>query len=106
MGAATTQVIGQFVFDLLLIGLWVALKQSDQRHDHAVGAITALCGLLIDKTLLHRMQLPRFTEAFQRGNGFIERTAQRNGTRTSSNAIDQHRTGTALPQTTAVFGAV
>ncbi|MNG36301.1 hypothetical protein D3C76_1471900 [compost metagenome] len=52
------------------------------------------------------MQLPRLAQAFQRGNGFVEGTAQRQRAGTGGDAVDQYRASTALPEATAIFGAI
>ena len=56
MRAAAAQVAGQGLGDFLVGGRGLVVEQGHQGHDHAVGAVAALGGLLVDERLLHRVQ--------------------------------------------------
>jgi hypothetical protein len=47
--AAPTELVLQGVLDFFFAGISIAVQQNLCGHDHAVGAVTALGGLLIDE---------------------------------------------------------
>src|SRR5690554_6821686 len=68
MCAATAQVELEFVADLLFGWMRLTIEQSLQRHDHAVDAIAALRGLLVDESLLYGRWVIGSTQPFKSGN--------------------------------------
>src|SRR5260370_33463390 len=66
--AAPTELILQGVLDFFLAGIWIAVQQNLCGHDHAVGAVTALSGLLIDERSLQRMRLLDGRQSLERGD--------------------------------------
>lgn len=68
MRAATAQVTLQRRADLLIGWMGIVLKERSGFNHHPIAAESALRGLRLDKRLLHWMQLPVITQAFQRGN--------------------------------------
>ena len=86
--------------------LWIHIEQCLRGHDHAVGAVTALCSLFRDECGLHGMGLLRGPQAFQRCDRlalglFYGSEAGRDGF-----AVNNDATSTALTQTTPEFGAM
>src|SRR5262245_51748498 len=101
MGTATTQIICKCIFDVGFGRLLVLCQQLSRLHHHPIDAVTALCRLLVDKSLLQRMQLCSSGEPFK-GDDFLFGLDSGNGrnTRADSNAIDVHRARAALAQST------
>jgi len=106
MGAAAAEVARQLKAHLGFAGAGVTVEQGLGGHDHAVEAVAALRGLLIDKGLLHRVRRLAGTEAFEGDDLAPHRARQRKYTRPRSDAIDDHGARTALAQAAAVLGAV
>ena len=57
--AAATQIACERLSDLILAGPLVRGEQRGRLHDHAVDAVAALGGLLLDEGLLHRVRCLR-----------------------------------------------
>src|SRR5438445_8352165 len=66
MRAAAAKVVRQLGFDLLFRRLRVALQQGGGLHDHAVDAVAALHGLLLDEGLLDWMRIRVRAQPFER----------------------------------------
>ena len=56
MGTAPAEIAVQRLLDLHIGGFGSFIEQRLGRHDHAVDAVAALRGLLIDKSLLNLVQ--------------------------------------------------
>ena len=106
MGAATTEIGRQFLADLRFAGVRDAVEQGLGGHDHAVQAVAALGRLLVNKGLLHRVRRFAAAEAFEGDDLPVHGAGQGKHTGARGHAVDDHRAGSALPQATAVFGAV
>ena len=78
--------------DLALARLLVRGQERRRLHDHAVDAVAALRGLLVDECLLHRMRLLGRAETFQRHDVLLASTAE--------SGVTQERT--ASPSTCTV----
>src|SRR5256885_9707618 len=65
MRAAAAQVAGQGLGDFLVGGRGLVVEQGHQGHDHAVGAVAALGGLLVNESLLHRVRSEEHTSELQ-----------------------------------------
>ena len=104
VSTTAAQVASQCIFDLNVGGFGRAFQQRAGRHDHAVDAVTALHGLLINKSLLQLAGLAVLAQAFQRGDGFACQSADRQQTRAGGHIVDMNCTGTALTQAAAVLG--
>src|SRR5262245_45371785 len=63
MGTAAADIVGERVADIRLGRILVAGEERDRLHDHAIDAIAALHGLLLDKGALHRVQPVALGEA-------------------------------------------
>src|ERR1700756_1748991 len=78
MRAAAAEIVAQRLQRLLLGGPWIDREQRLGSHDHAVEAVAALRGLLIDESLLHRIGLVACTEALERHDVAAFAAADRN----------------------------
>src|SRR5690242_15257107 len=81
------------------------IHAADRGHDLAWGAIPALKGIVIDKCLLHWMQIGTVGQAFDRCDVV---TFSSNGEREAGQhapSTEQHRTSTALAVIAALFCA-
>src|SRR5579872_6242547 len=66
MRSAAAEIAREFLLDLLVAGVLGLGEKCRRLHDHAVDAIAALHGLLVDKGLLDGMRLLRRAEPLQR----------------------------------------
>src|SRR2546430_2653543 len=66
MRPAAAEVVRQRAPDVALARLLVLGEEGGRLHDHAVDAVAALGGLLVDEGLLHAMQLLAAGEALER----------------------------------------
>src|SRR5580698_4225601 len=57
MRPTSAKIIGQFLGNLFVARLVVLVQEGRRLHDHAIDAVSALHGLLVDKRLLHSMGL-------------------------------------------------
>ena len=90
-----------------LARLLVLGQERRRLHDHAVDAVAALRGLLVDEGLLHRMRLLRRAEAFERHHllpGVHRR--QRRDAGAHRRAVDVDRASAALAEPAAEARAV
>ena len=104
VGAATAQVCAHLVNDFLSARVGVASEQARRPHYLARLAITALCDLKINPGFLQRM-IGRFRQALNRRDLFVRYRRHRCQAGIGRLAIDMHRTGATLTDTTAEFGA-
>jgi hypothetical protein len=54
---APAELVLQRILDFFVAGIWIAVQQDLCGHDHAVGAVAALSGLLIDERSLQWVKL-------------------------------------------------
>jgi len=106
MRTAAAKVASERRAHVLLARSRVAVEQLFRRHNHAVDAVAALGGLLVDEGLLQRVQFAWRAEAFDRRDLASRYRADRRDAGTDRLAIDQHRASAALRQAAAEFGAV
>src|SRR5947209_20202158 len=66
MRAAAAEIAAEGLLDLAIARVRGALEQRLAGHDHAVDAVAALGGLLLDERLLERMRRARRAESFER----------------------------------------
>src|ERR1700730_4425004 len=104
MRAAAAQIVGEGLLDVCrarLLAL-VGVEEGGRLHDHAVDAVAALGGLLVDEGLLQRMWILRAAQALERHHLVVglERR-QRHHARAHRPAVDMHRAGTALTKPAA-----
>src|SRR3954469_1179160 len=78
----------------------IAGEERFRPHSHALAAIAALAGLLLDERLLDRMQLLLGAQAFDRLPGALHR-GDRRAARADGLAVDQHGAGAALRKAAA-----
>ena len=65
---APTELVSQRVLGFVLAGIWIVIQQNLCGHDHAVGAVPALSGLLVDERPLQRMKLLDGTHCLEGGD--------------------------------------
>ena len=106
MSAAAAQIAGQRLFDLGVGGLGVFVEQRFGGHDHAIDAVAALHGLLVDKGLLDLVHLLGGAETFEGGDGLVLRAAHRGDAGADGVAVDDYGASAALRQAAAELGAV
>ena len=106
VGAAAAEIAGQRLAHVGLGRLRLAVEQFLGRHDHAVDAVAALRGLLVDEGLLQRMRLVDRAEPFDGGDLGVAERADRGDAGAHRLAVDQHRAGAALREPAAELGAV
>jgi hypothetical protein len=104
--AAPAELIRERVPDILLAGIWIAVQQNLCGHDHAVGAVSALSGLLVDERLLQRMRLLDGTQSLESGDLVFADILQRNRARPCKLAADDSGAGATLPETATELGAI
>jgi hypothetical protein len=59
MRSATTEIVGKCVLDVGFAWLLVLCQEGGRLHDHAVDAVAALRGLLVDESFLNWMRFLR-----------------------------------------------
>src|SRR5216110_522739 len=103
---AAAQVLVQGLLDLALARAGIAVEQRLGGHDHAVAAVAALAGLLLDESALQRVELLDRAQSLERGDGSLRRG--RDGHRAGAHgfAVDQHGAGPALGETATELRAV
>jgi len=106
MRAAAAEVAGQCFFDLAVGGLGSFVEQRLGGHDHAVDAVTALHGLLVDEGLLDLVHFLSRAQTFESSDGFILRGADLSDAGTDGVAVHDDGAGAALRHAAAVFGSV
>src|SRR2546421_2485508 len=96
LAAAAAQVGVQVLADLRLAGVGLGGEQRGGFHDHAVGAIAALQGLLGDEGGLQGMRARRGAEAFEGDDlGIAGERLDRRLAGAHGAAVDVHRAGAA-----------
>ncbi len=98
MRSAAAEIAGESLFDLFQSRMRRLGENGASGHDHAVGAITALRGLLGDESGLDRIRFIRRPKTFQSGNSAARDLFYRSQTRAHGLAFHQHRACAALPQ--------
>ena len=101
VGTAAAEMTGQRLADIGVGRTRFLIQQFLGLHDHAVDAIAALRGLLVDEGLLQRMRLLDGAERLDGGDLGIAERADRGDAGARRLAVDQHRAGAALRQPTA-----
>src|SRR3954449_5183349 len=106
MRAAATEIVAQRRQRLLFGGPRVDRKQRLGGHDHAVEAVAALRGLLVDESLLHHIRLVAGAEPLERHDVAAAAAADRNDAGARRRAIDQDSAGAAFTEAATVFRTV
>ncbi len=89
------------------LGFLFLARNAADFHDHAVDAVAALRGLLVDEGFLHRMQFLRRAEAFQRHHLLLRvHGRQRRDAGADRGAVDMDSAGAALAKPAAEARAV
>jgi hypothetical protein len=103
MGSAAADISLQGLYDFRLTGIGIFLQERDAADNHSRSAIGALECALIEKGLLHRMELAVLFESFNGGDGFSGCVADRELAGAAGRAIEQNGAGAALAFTATVF---
>src|SRR5205807_1782863 len=98
---AAAEVFGEGLPDLAIARVGRALEQRLAGHDHAVDAVPALGGLLLDECLLNRVGLLARAEPFERRDAQAGRLGDRHRARAHGLAVHQHGARAALAEAAA-----
>src|SRR6267378_4322996 len=96
----------QGLLDLALARAGIAVEQRLGGHDHAVAAIAALAGLLLDEGALQRVELVDRAQSLERGDGSLRSGRHRHRAGARGLAVDQHGARAALGEPAAELRAV
>jgi hypothetical protein len=105
MGTAAADVALQGQRNFGWRGIGILLQKSDAAHDHAGGAVSALEGFGVKKSLLDGVKAARLFEALDGGNRLAGNRRDGKDAGATRRTIEQNRTGAALAFAAAVFGA-
>src|ERR1700742_2756281 len=103
---APAQVRVHGLLDLVLGGARIALEERVRGHDHAVGAVAALRGLVLDERRLHLARLLGGPEALERRDLLALHRARRRDARADRLAVRLHGACAALREAAAEARAV
>ena len=102
MGVSTTaaEVASCGIFYVFQRGIAVVIQKVGTRHHHSRGAIPTLRRIVLDKGLLHRMQVAIFRNSFNGSNFFVTNVENRHHTGIDRFAVNVNGTGrTGTPVT-------
>src|SRR3989442_6528179 len=91
MGPAATEVAGERLLDLAFGRIRLAVEERLGGYDHAVDAVAALHGLLLDESFLERVRVVRGAEPFERGELLADRPRKPRGARPDRGAVQEGR---------------
>ena len=106
MRSATAEIAGESLFDLFQSRVWRLGQNGARRHDHPIGAVSALRGLLGDESGLEGARFFRRSQTFESRDGAARHLFDGCGARPHGLAIDQHRAGATLAEPATEFCAV
>src|SRR3989441_2561423 len=101
MSPAPAQVAGERLLDVGFTRVLAGGQEGGGLHDHAVDAVAAVHGLLIDKGLLHGMRPLRRAETFQRDDLLCPDRREGHHAGAHRLAVEMHGAGAALSEATA-----
>src|SRR6266403_1842323 len=104
-GAAAEMAV-QRRLDVAVARPGIAIEQRLRRHHHAVAAVAALAGLLLDERPLERMQRLDGAEPLDRRDVALRDARDRRHAGAHGLAVHQHRACAALREPTAELGSV
>src|SRR5579863_5648290 len=99
MRAAAAEIVGQSRLDLGRGRLRGLVQEGLGLHDHAVHAIAALGGLLLDEGALHRMQILARAQSLESDDLRLADVVQRGDAGTHRASVEDYGAGTALTAT-------
>ncbi len=105
MGPAPAQIVGKRLLDLVEARFQIPHQEGHGIDHHAIGAITALCSLIGDKSGLHRMGIVDCTKTFKGRDRFTDGLADADLAGSDRLAIDKHAASPALTEPAAEFCA-
>ena len=88
MRSAAAEIAGESLLDLFQRRLWRLPENGARGHDHAVGAIAALSGLLGDESGLERARLFRRCQTFESRDRAARNLFDGRGARSHGLAVD------------------
>src|SRR5206468_2890231 len=103
---AAAEVAVQRGLDVAIARPRVAVEQRLGRHHHAVAAVTALAGLLLDERALEWVEAVERAEPLDRRDAALRHAGHRGHARAHGLAVHQHRAGAALREPAAELRAV
>lgn len=106
MSAAAAQIERQLSPYLFFAGRRIAIKQSPRGDHHAIDAVAALSGLVIDKRLLDWVRVIKTAQPFKRNYLAARHSLDRYQTGARRHAVNKHGARPALTQATAILGAI
>src|ERR1700750_3174089 len=104
--AASAQIVSKRLDDFGFGRTRRTIEQRPGAHDHAVQAIAALRGLLLDKGFLHGIRMVASAEALECEDLTSKRAIDRNDAGTRREAVDQDGAGAAFAEPAAIFRSV
>src|SRR5215469_14680533 len=93
------------MLDLLQRGIGMLVEKSFAGNNESGRAETALLSIIVNKSLLHRMQMARLPQTFHRGDGPGLRVNGENGAGINCLAVHHYSAGAARPAITDAFGS-
>lgn len=105
MRSAAAHIALQRLDNFVGTGIRIGRKKTHAAQDHSGRAVSALERARIEKCLLHRMEMAVLLEAFNRGDGFCHRGADRNLARPARRSAKQDGACAALSFAAAILGA-
>jgi hypothetical protein len=104
VSAAAADISVQGLHDFRFAGIGIFLEQRDAADNHSGSAIGALERALIEKSLLHGMELAVLFEAFDSENGFSFGIAHGKLAGAARRAVQKNGASAALAFAATVFG--
>lgn len=106
MRSTAAEIAGESLFDLFQGRMWCLCENGARGHDHAVGAIAALSGLLGDESGLEGTGFFRCSQAFESRDRAARDLFHGRDARAHGLAIDQHSAGATLAEPATELCAV
>jgi hypothetical protein len=101
MRSASAQIAGERLANGAFRRVGISIEESGGRHDHSIDAISALCGLGLNKRRLNGMRLRARSESFQSRDRPSCCFVDTDGTGTDRPALHNHRAGSTLAKPAA-----
>src|SRR2546425_4864113 len=101
MSPAPAQVAGERLLEVGFTRVLPGGQEGGDLHDHAVDAVAALHGLLIDESLLHGMRTLWRAETFEREDLLRPDRRERHHAGAHRLAVEMHGAGAALGEAAA-----
>src|SRR5258705_10283949 len=106
MGPASAEIAGERLLDVGFTRVLAGGQEGRGLHDHAVDAVPALHGLLVDECLLHGMRTLRRAETLQRDDLLCPDRRQRHHAGAHRLPVEMYGADAALGEAAAEARAV